>query len=185
MQLLNRLEIQSKTKEIELCWIPNHIGIKGNDQADSAAKTAWEMPINKNFKIPYIDLKIEIKNFTQNKWQLRWKNTLHNELQSIKAKIEEWKGGYRKSCWKEIILSRLRIGHTDITHSYLLKQEQPPWCVGCHGTYSVKHLLIDCIDLTPKRQYFYPVNNMKELFEYVKVDKILAFQKAVGLYQRI
>ena len=44
MQLLNRLEILSKTKEIELCWIPSHIEIKGNDQADSAAKTAWKMP---------------------------------------------------------------------------------------------------------------------------------------------
>ena len=40
MQLLNRLEILSKTKEIELCWIPSYTGIKGNDQADSAAKTA-------------------------------------------------------------------------------------------------------------------------------------------------
>ena len=29
--------------------------------------------------------------------------------------------------------------------------------------------------LTPKRQYFYTVNNMKELFEHVKVDKMLAF----------
>ena len=102
------------------------------------------MPIDKSFKIPYTDLKTEIKNLTQNKWQLRW-NTPHNKLQTIKAKIGEWKEGYRKSRREEI------IGHTDITHSYLLKQEQPPWCVGCHTSYSVKHLLIDCIDLTPKR----------------------------------
>ena len=40
MQILNRLEFLSKTKEIELCWIPSHFGIKGNDWADSAAKTA-------------------------------------------------------------------------------------------------------------------------------------------------
>ena len=76
-------------------------------------------------------------------------------------------------------------GHTDITHRYLIKQEEPPWCVGCQTPYSVKHLLIDCVNLTPKRQYFYTVNNMEELFEHVKVDKILAFLKAVGLYRRI
>ena len=180
MQILNRLEFLSKTKEIELCWIPSHIGIKGNDHADSAAKTSWKMPIDKSFKIPYTDLKIEIKkNFIQNKLQLRWNNTPHNKLQTIKAKI-----GYRKSRWEEIILFRLRIGHTDITHSYLLRQEQPPWWVGCHTPYSVRHLLIDCIDLTPKRQYIYTVNNMKELFEHIKVDKILAFLKAVGLYNK-
>ena len=61
MQLLNRLEILSKTKEIELCWILSHIGIKGNDQADSAPKTAWKMPIDKSFKMTYTDLKTEIK----------------------------------------------------------------------------------------------------------------------------
>ena len=72
MQILNRLEFLSKTKEIELCWISSHIGIKGNNQDDSAAMTAWKMLIDKSFKIPYTDLKIEIKNFTQNKWQLRW-----------------------------------------------------------------------------------------------------------------
>ena len=84
-----------------------------------------------------------------------------------------------------MIQSSLHIGHTDITHSYLLKQEQPPWCVGYHTSYSVKHLLIDCIDLTPKGQYFCTINSMKELFEHVKVDKILAFLKAVSLYKRI
>ena len=48
---------------------PSHIGIKRNDQADSAGKAAWKMPIGKSFKIPYTGLKIEI-NFTPNKWQL-------------------------------------------------------------------------------------------------------------------
>ena len=82
MQILNRLEFLSKTKEIELCWIPSQIGIKGNDQANSAAKIAWKMPIDKSFKIPYTDLKIEIKNFTPKKWQLRWNNNPHNKLQN-------------------------------------------------------------------------------------------------------
>ncbi len=66
-----------------------------------------------------------------------------------------------------------------------LNQEQPPWCVGCHTPYSIKHLLINCINLTPKRQYFYTVNNIKELFKHVEVDKILVFLKAVGLYKRV
>ena len=77
-----------------------------------------------------------LKKFTQNEWQLRWNNILRNKLQSIKAEIGEWKEGYRKSRREEIILSFLRIGHTEITHSYLLKQEQQPWCVGCHFIFS-------------------------------------------------
>ena len=83
---------------------------------------------------------------------------------AYKSQNRRMEGRIQKICREEIFLSHLHIGHTDITHSYLLKQEQPPWCVGCHTSYSVKHLLIDCIDLTPKRQYFYIVNNTKELF---------------------
>ena len=31
---------------------------------------------------------------------------------------------------KEVVLARLRIGHTRIRHSYLLKQEEQPYCLG-------------------------------------------------------
>ena len=164
MQILNKLEFLSKPKEIELCWIPSYIGIKGNNQADSVAKTAWKMPIDKSYKIPYTDLKIEIKNFTHNKWQFRWNNTPHNKLQTIKAEIREWKEGYRLSHRGEIILSCLCIQCIDITHSYLLKQEQPPWCVGCHTLYSVKYLLIDCISLTSKRLFLHHKQNERTIW---------------------
>ena len=143
-----------------------HIAIKGNDQADSAAKTVWKMHIDKNLDSIYWLQNRNKKLYP--KQMARWNNTPHNKLQTIKAEIGEWKEGYRKSRGEEIILSYLRIGHTDITHSYLLKQEQPPWCVGCHTPYSVKHLLIDCIDLTPKRQYFYTVNNIKNYSNMLK-----------------
>ena len=84
---------------------------------------------------------------------------------------------------EEINLSCPCLGHGDITHSYLLKQEPLPWCVGCHTPYSVKHLLIDCIALILKENTP-TLNNMKGLFEH-EVDKIVAFLKTVGLYKRI
>ena len=71
---------------------------------------------------------------------------------------------------------------TSPTHIYSNKNHHGVWDV---TSYSVKRLSINCIDRTPKGQYFYTVNNMKELFEHIKVDKILAFLKAVGLYKRI
>ena len=97
----------------------------------------------------------------------------------------EWKEGYRKSRREETVLSRLRIGHTNITHSYLLKtRTNPPWREGCHAPFSVEHILIECIDLVPKRQQYYTANNIKDLFEHIKVDIILKFLKAVGLYRK-
>ena len=47
---------------------------------------------------------------------------------------------------KEVTLSRLRIGPTRITHTYLLKEKQQPMCYACQTKYTVKHILIECTD---------------------------------------
>ena len=39
IKLLNRLDSMSSHKEIIMCWIPSHIGVSGNERADSAAKS--------------------------------------------------------------------------------------------------------------------------------------------------
>ena len=31
-------------KDITFCWVPSHIGIRGNDKADSATKSALDLP---------------------------------------------------------------------------------------------------------------------------------------------
>ena len=41
---------------------------------------------------------------------------------------------------EEIILSRLRTGHSHITHSYLLKKEEAPYCIPCQKPYTIKHI---------------------------------------------
>ena len=41
-------------------------------------------------------------------------------------------------CFEEIVLFRLRIGHTRLTHSCLLKREGEPKCTGCDTPLSAK-----------------------------------------------
>ena len=40
IKLMNRLDLMSNSKGIMICWIPSHIGVRGNEKADSAAKSA-------------------------------------------------------------------------------------------------------------------------------------------------
>ncbi len=46
-------------KTVKFCWLPSHIGIKGNERADAAAKSALKLPVL-DFKIPYSDVKTRI-----------------------------------------------------------------------------------------------------------------------------
>ena len=59
-----------------------------------------------------------------------------NKLYQIKNKIGESANVFRNKRRHEVILARFRIGHTYINHSYLLKHEDKPWCVGCHLPYT-------------------------------------------------
>ena len=51
--------------------------------------------------------------------------------------------------------------------------------------YSVRHVLIDCIDLGLIRPRFYSVPDMKTLFDTVSVDRIISFVKEINLFSKI
>ena len=75
---------------------------------------------------------------------------------------------------EETTLAQLRIGNTNLTHSFILKDEPPrkrPW----GNQYGIKHILIDCIKLTNIRRRFYKGDNMNELFRKIDAKQILSF----------
>jgi len=45
---------------------------------------------------------------------------------------------------EQVIINRLIIGHTHLTHSYLLNKEQPPNCNYCKSLLTVEHILTSC-----------------------------------------
>ena len=185
VNLLHNLHLLSIAhKTIFFCWIPSHIGIRGNEAADVAAKESLDFNITPS-QVPYTDLKPHINSFIANKWQERWSSCPDNKLFKIKPTLGVWPSGFRNSRKEEVVLSRLRIGHTYFTHSYILRQEDPPECTACQEIYSVRHVLIDCIDLGLIRPRFYTVPDIKTLFDTISVDRILSFVKEVNLFNKI
>jgi ribonuclease HI len=83
VEILNLyLQLINRGKHIIMCWIPSHIGIRGNDMADKAAKEALELPIS-DIKIPYTDLYGNVKAFFQNEWQIFWNEQVNNKLHYV------------------------------------------------------------------------------------------------------
>jgi hypothetical protein len=65
---------------------------------------------------------------------------------------------YRQNRKEQVVLTRCRIGHSRLTHSYLLNNEERPECIPCNANFSLKHVLIDCVDVADVRQTFYNAN---------------------------
>ena len=54
---------------------------------------------------------------------------------------------------EETVIFRLRIGHfLFIAHSFLLKDEEPPVCIGCDEFLTIEHILLTCSDLIEIRE---------------------------------
>ena len=118
------------------CWLPSHVEIKGNEKANTAAKSALTLNIS-DLKIPFTDFKHCINTFVHNKWQMSWNAAVLNKLHSIKPSLGEWQPSYRIDGKEEVTLFRLRIGYTFITHSFLLKGEDWRLCIPCQEPFSV------------------------------------------------
>ena len=173
----------SKTKEILFCWLPSHVGIKGNEAADVKAKASLDLEIS-NFKLPRTDFKPFINRYILSKWLLSWDRATFNKLHEIKPVLGK-NNIYRSLRREEVVLTRLRIGHTRLTHSYLLKREDQPFCISCNEPFTVKHFLIDCIEFSHIRRQFFQTNDLRYLFGNVPTDNILMFLKHINLFNKV
>ncbi len=82
----------------------------------------------------------------------------------------------------ESVLWRCRIGHSHITHAYLLKGEDKPKCIACNEDLTVKHILIDCVDFSYRRQNVYTSKSLKHLFTQVAGHFVLvSFLREINL----
>ena len=173
-------ELLRQGKDVTLCWIPSHIGIPGNEKADKAAKQAVNKDISYSF-IPFSDFRLNINGFIYNEWQSEWDQETNNKLHDIQPNVGKTPA-YINNIKCDSIIRRLRIGHTYLTHGYLLRGEMSPECIPCCETFSVKHILLECIEFQDVRNEYYNANSLKELFEKVPYARIFGFLKEINLF---
>ena len=89
---------------------------------------------------------------------------------------------YGQNRKEQVVLARYRIGQSRLTR-YLLNDEERPECIPCNSNYSLKHVLIDCVDVADVRQT-YNVNNLSNLFTNVSGETILKILNEINLYAK-
>jgi len=186
--VLKILELHQKIinsgMEVVFCWIPSHVGIPGNEKADAAAKAVLNKEISK-LNFPHTDYKQYIGKYIIELWQAQWDMQVNNKLHSIHPNLGEWSKAHRAVRKEEVVLCQLRIGHSHLTHSFLLKGEEAPECMGCLCPFTVKHVLFECADLFFIREKHFSVTSFNELFEFVPFSNIVSFLKEVDIYYKL
>lgn len=139
--------------EIKIVWIPSHQGIPGNDMADKKAKMSLRYEHMTEVKVHYSEYYSQIKKcmwkYIDKKWQ---RHTPPTNLKMIKKQTVEWMSSYRENRRDEVILARLRLGHTRLTHRHLMEREAPPICDECDVRVTVEHVLLHCPKFQAQRR---------------------------------
>ena len=120
LDFLERFDILSAAKNIVWCWLPSHIGIEGNEKANLAARFALALPLS-NIKLNCSNFKPLIFTFIRSRWQSCWDLADSNKLHSSKPTLGPCYSPGVNIRRDKVVLSRVRIGHTYLTHSFLLK----------------------------------------------------------------
>merc|ERR1711868_255344 len=109
------------------------------------------------------------------KWQLSWDSQYDNKLHSIKPILGPTKHASRKSRKEETVMARLRLGHSRLTHSFLITRSPRPRCKFCRAELTIKHLMIRCRSITHIRRKYFSQNTMFDIFKYNQPLAILNF----------
>ena len=60
---------------------------------------------------------------------------------------------------------------TFITHSFLLKGEEPPVCIGCDQHITIKHILLTFSDFIEMRESHFTAQSLRMLFQDISPEK--------------
>lgn len=109
-----------------------------------------------------------------------------SKLLVVKRDTANWSTSYRRSRREEIILCRLRIGHCEFSHGYLLRGLEAPTCE-CGAPRTVRHILVDCPKFSMTRSALSMSETMAEILsdEENKVKTTLEYLKKIKFYNRV
>jgi len=154
------------------------VGIIGNEKADAAAKSALSLPVTR-MKLPVTDMYPRITKLISHEWQEVWNCCAENKLHAIRPTVGDYKQKTCLSRLDSILLNRLRIGHTHLTHSFLLSGDDLPECGTCQCPLTVKHILVECVDLNNVRNKHFVASSIKDLIILKHIKSLILLKKLV------
>lgn len=182
-----RNKINANKSSIKFLWVPGHMQIPGNENADRSAKAACLKPYIDNNIITSNDCKNKIRLYIDTCRKDEWTNIVNNKLRKIKDDPFKRNTTTGKSRREESVLCRLRIGHTRLTHRHLIEKTEIPICNFCNlEQLTIEHIIQHCQHLTFHRTNF-NITNIKDALgnNNFYVNNTIEFLKHIEIYDKI
>lgn len=177
--------LKSTEQNVIFVWIPSHIGINGNELADTSAREAANCDEIQDIPILIEDSQHFLKNKIYQKWEREWQTSI-SKLRLIKLQTRKLIYPTRLNKRDEVVLTRLRIGHTRLTSEYLLLGTNRPVCEICEQYISVEHIILQCNKYNNIRNSLnLPVNLKLCLTVPCYITKTIKYLKEIDLYKKI
>ena len=135
--------------------------------------------------MPFSDPKPLTAKYVYQIWQKEWVKTVlvsnkFNEILPIQPDKLLSLCNTRK---EDTVLNRLHIGHSYLTHSFILRKEEASVCVA-FNVITVKHTLIECADLLEIRKKHFEERSLYSLFrnviperKWISCERLVCFIK--------
>lgn len=135
---------------LSLEWVPSHMGIPGNEAADTLAEEALSLPIPAHFLLPTDDIARKIDHHYANAWQHSWTasaNPFARTKPLLGSSVQEELP--RRS---QIVLTRLRLQTCLLSHGHHFTKTPRAQCTHCSESLTIQHALLDCPQYNTQRQ---------------------------------
>lgn len=126
-----------------------------------------------------------IKKRRRQEINFEWQNEV-TKMNTIKEDTTIWSSSYHDKRREEVITTRLRIGHTRLTHGHLMEKKEPKVCL-CGSVVTIKHVLTECLNYKNMRDKNGLKSDIKiDLSNDLKIlQNVFEFLKEAELYDEI
>ena len=120
--------LSDKGTHVRFCWVPSHCGIDGNERVDQLAEETLDIDIDPLASVHYTDMKPLVNSYIQMLVQTKWDVAVHGRyLYLVKPTLGPPKKFQHLTRAEEVVITRLRIGHTKATKSPYLVPRTVNW----------------------------------------------------------
>mgnify|MGYP004573409177 CR=1 FL=1 len=180
--------------KIKLIWIPGHVNIKGNVQADEAAKFATKAPLETVRNYNKSDINKYLKNTFSTKTSNNWNftSTWYKTINPFKTDGYSYLHYNNSNITRldEIKFIKIRLGHTKLTHEHLMSGNSITYCIFCNTGFqaTLHHILIECDHFKNTIRYIFKTDNPIDLLKTPSdnvISLFIKFLKITNLYHNI